>query len=121
MITQFKFRARKLQQLYAAHEGPVNSVSFHPSGNYCVSGSNDAKIKIYDLLQARTIYTLSGHQSQVNSVGFSPGGEHCVSGGQDNHILVWKLNLDVGNEGVKEKVVQEGPHDRSGEAWTDNE
>ena len=104
-----------MQQLYAAHDGPVNSLSFHPSGNYCVSGSNDAKIKIYDLLQARTIYTLSGHQSQVNSVGFSPGGEHCVSGGQDNHILVWKLNLDVGDEGRKEKVVQEVTNDKSGE------
>ena len=86
-----------------------------------MSGSNDAKIKIYDLLQARTIYTLSGHQSQVNSVGFSPGGEHCVSGGQDNHILVWKLNLDVGDEGVKEKVVQEVTYDRSGETGTEKE
>ena len=53
-------RARKLQQLYKAHEGPVTSMSFHPSGNFCVSGSADSKIKIYDLLQARTIFTLSG-------------------------------------------------------------
>ena len=53
-------RARKLQQLYNAHEGPVTSMSFHPSGNFCVSGSADSKIKIYDLLQARTIFTLSG-------------------------------------------------------------
>ena len=93
----------------------MNSLSFHPSGNYCVSGSSDAKIKIMDLLQARTIYTLSGHQSQVTSVSFSPGGEHCVTGGQDNHILVWKLNLDVGDEGGKEKVVQEVTNDKSGE------
>ena len=55
----------------------------------------------------------------ANSVGFSPGGERCVSGGQDNHILVWNLNLDVGDEGVKEKVVQEVTHDRSGETWTE--
>ena len=66
------------------------------------------------LLQARTIYTLSGHQGGVNSVAFSPAGDHCVSGGQDNHILVWKLNLDVGNESVKERVVQEVSNSKSG-------
>jgi len=110
----YDIRARKLQQLYNAHEGAVNSLSFHPSGNYCVSASNDQKIKVYDLLQARPIYTLSGHQKEVNAVAFSPKGDYCASGGNDNHIFVWKLNLDVEGEVVKEKVVQEVTNLRSG-------
>ena len=119
----YDIRARKLQQLYNAHEAPVNSLAFHPSGNYLVSGANDNKIKIYDLLQARVIYTLSGekclswnheiissilgHENKVNAVAFSPRGEYCVTGGNDNRILVWKMNLEVEGEVVKEKVVQE--------------
>ena len=119
----YDIRARKLQQLYNAHEAPVNSLAFHPSGNYLVSGANDNKIKIYDLLQARVIYTLSGekylsrnheiissflgHENKVNAVAFSPKGEYCVTGGNDNRILVWKMNLEVEGEVVKEKVVQE--------------
>ena len=43
----------------------------------------------------------------MNAVAFSPKGEYCVTGGQDNHILVWKLDLDVDGEVVKDKVVQE--------------
>lgn len=109
----YDIRARKLQQLYNAHEAPVNSLSFHPSGNYCVSGANDNKIKIYDLLQARTIYTLTGHQGHVNAVAFSPKGEYCATGGQDNQLLIWKLNLEVEGEEVKEKVVQEVSNKRT--------
>ena len=68
---------------------------------------SDGKIKIYDLLQTRTIYTLSGHQGPVNTVAFSPKGEYAVTGGQDNHILVWKLNMELEEGAGKEKVVQE--------------
>ena len=56
----------------------------------------------------------AGHQSQVNTVAFSPKGDLCVSGGQDNHILVWKLNLEVDGEVLKEKVVQEVSNNRTG-------
>ena len=37
-----------------------------------------------------------------------------MSGGQDNHILVWKLNLEVDGEVLKEKVVQEVSNNRTG-------
>ena len=47
-------------------------------------------------------------------MAFSPKGDYCASGGNDNHIFVWKLNLDVEGEVVKEKVVQEVTNLRSG-------
>ena len=95
----------KLQQLYSAHEGSVSSLSFHPSGNYLISGSQDSKIKIYDLLEARPIYTLSGHQNQVTAVSFSPKGDYFCSGGQDSQILVWKTNFDTElGSGGKERL-----------------
>ena len=30
----------------AAHDGPVNSIAFHSSGNYLLSGSNDGTLKV---------------------------------------------------------------------------
>ena len=44
------------------HVASVNSVAFHPNGNYLLSGSSDATLQIFDLLEGRFIYTLHGHQ-----------------------------------------------------------
>ena len=44
------------------HSAVVNSLSFHPSGNYLVTASNDSTLKILDLLEGRLLYTLHGHQ-----------------------------------------------------------
>jgi centriolar protein POC1 len=40
----------------------VNSVAFHPNGNFLLTASSDATLKIFDLLEGRLIYTLHGHQ-----------------------------------------------------------
>lgn len=44
------------------HSSVVNSLSFHPSGNYLVTASSDSTLKILDLLEGRLLYTLHGHQ-----------------------------------------------------------
>lgn len=44
------------------HVASVNSVAFHPNGNYLLTASSDATLKIFDLLEGRLIYTLHGHQ-----------------------------------------------------------
>lgn len=67
------------------HDGPVNSIHFHPSGNYLLSGSTDKTLKVLsslvlllnnsllllvnpltfqvlDLLEGRPFYTLHGHK-----------------------------------------------------------
>lgn len=48
------------------HAAAVNHVSFHPHGNLLLTGSNDATLKIFDLLEGHLVYTLHGHQ--VNSI-----------------------------------------------------
>ena len=52
--------------LFTAHAGPVNSLSFHASGNYLITASDDATLKILDLLEGRQFYTLHGHQVVMN-------------------------------------------------------
>jgi len=47
--------------LFSAHTGSVNAVSFHPSGNYLVSASNDTTLKV----------KITGHPNQTSSTCFS--------------------------------------------------
>lgn len=47
---------------WSVHSAGINSLSFHPSNNYLISGSNDSTVKILDLLEGRLIYTLHGHK-----------------------------------------------------------
>ena len=44
------------------HTGPVTNLSFHHSGNYLITSSDDSTLKILDLLEGRLFYTLHGHQ-----------------------------------------------------------
>ena len=49
------------------HVASVNNVAFHPSGNFLLTASSDATLKIFDLLEGRLIYTLHGHQVRNHS------------------------------------------------------
>ncbi|KAG1655248.1 POC1 centriolar A [Nymphon striatum] len=77
-----------------AHESAVNSISFHPSGNFLLSASNDSSMRIFDLLEGRLLYTLFGHQGPINNVVFSPSGEYFASAGTDEQVMIWKTNFD---------------------------
>ena len=60
-----------------------------------VGGTNDGKVKIWDLRMGKLLYTLYGHKSSVNSVAFDTSGEHFVTAGTDSLILEWKFNQRV--------------------------
>ena len=48
--------------LLSAHTSAVNCLSFHSTGNYLITASDDSTLKILDLLEGRLFYTLHGHQ-----------------------------------------------------------
>ena len=70
----------------SAHTAAVNSLSFHASGNYLLTGSDDGQLKVFDLLEGRLFYTLHGHQGPVTAVSFSRGGDYFSSGGSDEQV-----------------------------------
>ena len=79
---------------HPGHTQAVNSVAFHPCGNYLLTSSNDSTLKIFDLLEGKIFYTLHGHQGPSLSVAFSKGGEYFASAGTDEQVMVWKTNFD---------------------------
>lgn len=72
--------------MLADHSAPVQRVSFHPSGIYLLSASDDSNMKIFDLLEGRPIYTLSGHKGSITAAAFSSTGDQFASGGADEQV-----------------------------------
>ena len=87
-------RSNTLVQHYSAHGGAVNSVDFHPSGNFLTSTSADGTIKVYDLREGHLYYTLHGHEGATTCAAFSPAGDFFASGGADEQVMVWRTNFD---------------------------
>jgi len=57
-----------LERIVLDHVASVNSVAFHPNGNYLLTGSSDATLKVFDLLEEHLIYTLHGHQVNTTMI-----------------------------------------------------
>lgn len=57
----------------SVHSGVVNSLSFHPAGNFLITASGDSTLKILDLVEGKLLYTLHGHQvdTHMNTVWVS--------------------------------------------------
>jgi len=71
------------------HEGPVNTVAFHPSGRMYASAGSDAAIRICDLATSPAEQDLIGHEGAVRSVAFSPDGSLLASAGDDGVVRLW--------------------------------
>ncbi|OKH17730.1 hypothetical protein FACHB389_34360 [Nostoc calcicola FACHB-389] len=77
---------------HSGHSEAVLTLAISPDGQTLASGSNDKKIKVWNLKSGNEIHTLTGHILQVNSVAISSDGEILVSGSNDQKIKIWNLN-----------------------------
>jgi WD40 repeat protein len=55
-----------------------------------VTVSEDAKIKILDLVEGRPIFTLYGPRTGVLATAFSQDGKLFATGGKDMELLIWE-------------------------------
>ena len=104
MIAVFDLVTKKLLHTLEGHALPIRSLAFSPDSTKLVSdsqdmtqrqlcfiqltGSDDGHIKLYDVVHATVLATMSGHTSWVLSVAFSPETEHFVSGSSDGCVKV---------------------------------
>jgi len=85
-------------QQFSGHEGPVYSVSAHPTTPLAVSGGGDDSGYIWDVTDGEIVVKLTGHTDSVSAVAFSSDGETVATGGMDGKARVWRR---VGKENYK--------------------
>lgn len=61
---------------------------FHVNLNRVVSGSRDATLRVWDIVQGKCLYTLVGHLAAVRCVQYD--GKLVVSGAYDYMVKVWR-------------------------------
>lgn len=87
----------KVKREWPAHTNSVFTVRFTPDGRLLISGSRDARLKVWDA-EAGYVQTTEvvAHLYAINHLDFSPDGKHFVTCSMDKSIKVWdteKLRL----------------------------
>ena len=57
----------------------LNDIKFSPNRPIIYSGSENNKIKVWDLKTGQELRTLAGHRERVNAVAVTPDGEKIIS------------------------------------------
>ena len=77
-------------QHFSGHEGPVYTISTHPTAPLAVSGGGDDAGYIWNVTDGEIVVKLTGHTDSVSAAGFSSDGEMVSTGGMDGKVRVWR-------------------------------
>lgn len=79
---------------FKGHKGVVSSILFHPDidKSLLFSGSDDATVRVWDLLAKKCVATLDKHFSTVTSMAISSDGLTLLSAGRDKVVNLWDLH-----------------------------
>ena len=79
-----------MKKAIKAHEISVFTVRYHPKRDFLLSGSRDARIKIWDQNADFSLNEeIVAHMYAINHLDFSPDGKHFVTCSMDKSIKVW--------------------------------
>ncbi len=75
-----------------AHKGPIRAVTFAPN-NRGLSGGQDGKLVLWNLVRGRPIGTLGHHEGFIHRhcIAVFPDGGRALTGGKDRLVHVWNL------------------------------
>jgi len=77
------------QKLLAGHTHFVEDVIISRDGSFCLSGSWDGTLRLWELETGKTARVFVGHDKDVLSVAFSADNRQIVSGSRDKTIKLW--------------------------------
>jgi centriolar protein POC1 len=75
------------------HVELIKDVRFHPDGTCVASGSDDTKIKLWDLRSKRLLQHYDAHDGPINKVGFHPNGKYLISASDDATVKIWDIRM----------------------------
>merc|ERR1711861_42810 len=80
-----------LRATMKGHSHYVQDIAISSDGNFCLSGSWDGTLRLWDINTGKTVQRYIGHEKDVLSVSFSPDDRHIISGSRDKTIMVWNV------------------------------
>ena len=81
------------QKRLTGHSHYVQDVAISSDGQFALSGSWDATLRLWDLNTGVTTRRFIGHSKDVLSVAFSADNRQIVSGSRDRSINLWSVNM----------------------------
>lgn len=89
-IRLFVVPEMRLIKQWEAHKMSVNSLAFHPDGNFLLSGGKDAYLKIWNIRDDfRLTEEIPAHNFAIYSIVFNQGGKLFATGSRDKTIKIW--------------------------------
>lgn len=92
-----KGELRPQLSLQTGHSSWVTTIAYSPDGRLLASGSQDSRVRIWDLESGLTRFVLPGHPNGVVALAFSPDNRILATGGNDGVVHLW----DVGTGKVR--------------------
>jgi WD40 repeat protein len=71
------------------HPDSVRATTFSPDGRWLVTGSNDKKVRFWNLETRKLALTLENHTDYLTTVRFNPDGSLFATAGHDQVIQIW--------------------------------
>lgn len=82
---------------FKGHKGVVTCIMFHPDPNCLLlfSGSDDATVRVWDLITKKCASTMEKHFSAVVSLAMSEDRRFLLTAGRDKVVNIWDLKTYV--------------------------
>jgi WD40 repeat protein len=80
---------------FAAHRGPVSTLTFSPKGRLLASAGHDCRVVLWETHRSRPSTSgrlLGRHGDWVRALAFAPDGTTLASAGEDGVILLWSVD-----------------------------
>ena len=73
------------------HRAAVVAIAASPDGRSLVSAGLDRTVKLWDMLDPKTVRNIGSHKGTVRAVALLPDGLHALTAGDDGEIVLRKL------------------------------
>ncbi len=77
------------RRVLKGHSHFISDLQLSQDSKYCLTGSWDGTLRLWDIKKGSTIRRFVSHTRDVLAVAFSPDNRQIASGGRDKNLKIW--------------------------------